>query len=340
MGHHHPYSSEAETSRLSYEPPDRRSSLGSRSPSLNPARTSFIDLMSPSESEGKPPIPSSPKPNFSHRQKSSRSSPNQRDEFNLLKSNERAELVRKSKKLAQVFGQTPEARVLSDSVRTSFLDIPRTRHTKGSLSVNSRQNLHPLWPPSEETQYFNINGRRHSSPLTPDDFSFLSQMAGGDPRDSTNGAESPTSFIDLSDEEADALSAITPVQQHRRPSSPSNRSLFENMTPAEQAEEERRRKREKLAKLHRFLGSRVPTELVFDGLDNLDMSAADETVNKAWLRRRRSSSAAAFPSHWSDDLDRLREELNDEEKALNVRRAVKMEKVRPGSSRLSWRVLT
>ena len=43
--------------------------------------------------------------------------------------------------------------------------------------------------------------------------------------------------------------------------------------------------------------------------------------------RRRSSSAAEFKSNWSGPDDRVKEELDEREKAINVRRAVKMEKV-------------
>ncbi|KXN88918.1 hypothetical protein AN958_06789 [Leucoagaricus sp. SymC.cos] len=106
------------------------------------------------------------------------------------------------------------------------------------------------------------------------------------------------------------------------------------MTPEQRAEEQRRRNREKLAKLHRFLGSRVPTDLVL-GAGSLEsslppiqplMPAEDHDSRKQWLRRRRSSSAGALPS-WSDDVDRMKEELNNKEKAINVRRAQKMEKL-------------
>ena len=59
-----------------------------------------------------------------------------------------------------------------------------------------------------------------------------------------------------------------------------------------------------------------------------DMYAEDPDARKLRLRRRRSSSAAEFAGTWSDEIDRLKEDLNDREKAINVRRAVKMEKVR------------
>ncbi|KAK0466294.1 uncharacterized protein EV420DRAFT_820664 [Desarmillaria tabescens] len=202
--------------------------------------------------------------------------------------------------------------------------------------------------------------------MTPDEFSFLHD-AGSDYRsscysrqeyiiqvgsqegepstdarsDRPNGDDTK-SFIDLSEEELpdDDISAIishTTPSKDRSPS-PSTRSLFqfEHLSPEEQAEDLRRRNREKLAKLHRFLGSRIPTDLVL-GLEDpflslpppldVQMDSTDEVTRKAWLRRRRSSSVAAFPPNWSDDHDRVKEDLNDKEKAINVRRAQKMEKM-------------
>jgi hypothetical protein len=98
-------------------------------------------------------------------------------------------------------------------------------------------------------------------------------------------------------------------------------------------EDDRRRRREKIAKLHRFLGSRVPTSLV------LGFSASDDTlptldppvdnVRTGRHNRRRSSSAAeSSRSNWFGPDDRMKEELDEREKAINVRRAIKMEKVK------------
>jgi hypothetical protein len=103
---------------------------------------------------------------------------------------------------------------------------------------------------------------------------------------------------------------------------------------------DRRRRREKIAKLHRFLGSRVPTSLVL-GLSDADdaLPARDPTVGDVHTHchgRRRSSSAAEFKSNWLGPGDRVKEELDEREKAINVRRAVKMEKViRRGASFLT-----
>ncbi|KAF9270819.1 hypothetical protein L218DRAFT_889652 [Marasmius fiardii PR-910] len=427
----------------------------------------------------KPPIPTSPKPDFSsfrpHRRPrntshsgSSPSSPvlDLPPTTNHLNSMQRSELVRKSRKLAQVFGQTPAPGTLAKQGK-SFLDLPSSppgagltkhRHHRAAHSVSSDINISsssgnaegnffttgvsstnkplPLWPPSHGTQYVSGNGRRYSTPLTPDQFSFLSDAATdeygdnqssysrrsselnieiGSTHEGTMFDDTATSFMDLSDGELDHAHRITvtmvPVDDNasvaltdddphnhrnglptssssgsydlplhlqegqgskshdlagrRRPpekspdtsasltedltSSLSLRrstsfstddiSLFENlkinMSPEEQAEEDRRRKREKLAKLHRFLGSRVPTNLVIAGVEDPALpplapsdalSSLEGRQDNSWLKRRRSSSAAAFPA-WSDDLDRLRDGLSNEEKAINVRRAQKMEKV-------------
>jgi len=105
-------------------------------------------------------------------------------------------------------------------------------------------------------------------------------------------------------------------------------------------EEDRRRRREKIAKLHRFLGSRVPTSLVLgfsasdDTLPALDPTTIDNNVRTTATatttsrhNRRRSSSAAETRSNWFGPDDRMKEELDEREKAINVRRAIKMEKV-------------
>ena len=155
------------------------------------------------------------------------------------------------------------------------------------------------------------------------------------------GPGSPMSFIDLSDEEAgnDSVSEVlveTPKASRGRHPFSSTASIADSVSSEQLAEEERRRKREKLAKLHRFLGSRVPPHLVLGPLEEgtplpppaFSPDDDESDIRKVKMRRRRSSSAAEFSRTWSDDIDRLKEELNEREKAINVRRAVKMEKVR------------
>ncbi|TFK41926.1 hypothetical protein BDQ12DRAFT_677387 [Crucibulum laeve] len=389
------YSTHDSHPRSQYPPADRTSFIDLFSPE-RPEFTAADTAPPPKHAprdhshSPKPPVPTTPKPVFNRPpRKSSRSrhsspkdtSPGQTyndyrpspeplpPTTNFLDLDERADLIRKTRKLARMFGQSPGADAMAQQECTRPLtstagpDSVRLKHQRGALSISNdldkptlRHRLFSGLPSPDEVQFANIAARRHSLPLSPDDYSFLgdltptresnlSQLA-IDPNGRSGKEGSRTSFIDLSDEEimddGAASVLITPKPKKigvPRPSSPSAQSLFENMTPEEQAEEERRRKRDKLAKLHRFLGSQVPANLVL-GLDDPEGSLPPEVpviimpdietgaaTRKAWLRRRRSSSAAAFPSSWSDDIDRIKEDLNDEEKAINVRRAQKMEKV-------------
>ena len=120
-------------------------------------------------------------------------------------------------------------------------------------------------------------------------------------------------------------------------------SLVENMSPEERVEEEKRRKREKVAKLHRFLGSRVPTELVVKPVPVSPLPPVAPGQERAlaalsegegpfppirWVRRRRNSIATSDPLERLPDSERMKEELSETEKALVVKRAYKMERVR------------
>jgi hypothetical protein len=149
-------------------------------------------------------------------------------------------------------------------------------------------------------------------------------------RDKSAGATDvvdSASFIDLSDDDSQSIRILS---SYSLPSSrPSDSQGI--MRHAHPPEENRRRRREKIAKLHRFLGSRVPASLVL-GLSDADdvLPALDHTagnIHTGQPGRRRSSSAAEFKSNWFGPDDRVKEELDEREKAINVRRAVKMEKV-------------
>lgn len=141
------------------------------------------------------------------------------------------------------------------------------------------------------------------------------------------------SFMDLSDDENPSSAHLQ--SPHFFPSPPLSRPFDspDYMTHLHSPEDDRRRRREKIAKLHRFLGSRVPTSLVLgpnnpddDALPALDPAIGDN-IGSRHPNRRRSSSAAEFKSNWLDGDDRVKEELDEREKAINVRRAVKMEKM-------------
>lgn len=329
---------------------------GSHEP-ISPIRFSGPPILKPApfaNSGQKPPLPTAPKPKFTRvttksRQPSPMSStppPIQSDlppTTNFLDMDERADLVRKSRKLARVFGQTPGADAMAQQ--------------DSGRSTNGGQRS---WRSVREP--FGVTGpRRHSMPLSPDDVSFLSiksptfdshpspthsnfqsemdprgkpqssDVAQSDPPNQIRSSP-PTSFIDLSDDGAGAIKATSPTV----PNSPSH-SFLETMSLEESVDDERKRKRERLAKLHRFLGSRVPANLVL-GIDDVEASlppptspmgseSDDANVRKIWIKRRRSSSAGLTTPTWNDSLERSKAELDDREKAINVRRAQKMEKV-------------
>ena len=236
---------------------------------------------------------------------------------NFLDSEERADLVRKTRKLARVFGKTPGA----DVMPVQELSLPMSRYSSDSD-----------WSRSPASQSDEV--RRHSAPLSPDDvYSMSSHGSLSSPKDKA-GHNILNDTFDGGDADSVMLEAdkiIKPIP------SISAMSQSEAMSDEDEQAEERRRKREKLAKLHRFLGSRVPINLVlgtdiepsspspyFSPINSLYRNEDGQTT---WLRRRKSSSAILSSPHWSNDLERVKEELNEQEKFINVRRAVKMEKV-------------
>lgn len=266
---------------------------------------------------------------------------------NKLQANERADLIRRNRKLVQLLGQTPGTEIVTSEAEeprlfkmlpqpafSALLGSAKQKHNhRHAMSVSvALKTPGPKTEPSSPWQVLDnssSNGRRHSTPFTPRGFTFYLDDSLG-PRDAHdhhgphhhwNIPGSPTSFIDLSDEEmphdASDMISIETVNE-RRNSTP---SLIESLTPEERAEAEKRRKRDKLAKLHRFLGSRVPTDLVVGHIAGPSLPPASMPEGRdMWLYRRMSGSS-------SRSFERVKDELDVEEKALNVRRAQKMEKV-------------
>lgn len=278
---------------------------------------------------------------------------------NQLDANERADRIWRHRKLTRVFGRTPgtETPVAdSDEPRVSkklhspslaaLLTKQKTHRHAVSVSLSLKASGMRTEPstPWQTDGLWSPGGRRHSTPLTTSSLKLYvndeeDKTAARNPFDSRDlldslEAASTRSFIDLSDEEIrdDNLSGFTcfPSHQHTRGhlhQSNSTPSLVETIDSEAQAETERRRKREKLARLHRFLGSRVPPEAVNGSLFGppLPPPAVREESNRE--HRLRTSKTAA-----PDGFDRGKEELDEREKALNVRRAQKMEKVRAVAS--------
>jgi hypothetical protein len=237
---------------------------------------------------------------------------------NFLDSGEHADLVRKTRKLARVFGETPRAEAIpvqepSLSRYSSISDWSRR------LSASELDEV-----------------RRHSAPLIPDDVSSMTSSSQGSltPLNDQASHHVQVEIMFINDAFDDTASVSLEADTITLPSTPTQLQLFE-----EEQADERRRKREKLAKLHRFLGSRVPINLALGIDDNVEASLPspyfspisplyrNEDHQTTWLKRRKSSSAILTSPHWTNDLERVKEELNEQEKLINVRRAVKMEKV-------------
>ena len=247
---------------------------------------------------------------------------------NHLHPQDRADLVRKSRKLTQLFGETPSPQSVTPPslpVRVSSEAAPLSRTGGGG-----RHSPRPIWAPRP-----NVRSADSIDTLSISELS-LAGTAEGKVDDTRTGAAdvttTPPSFIDPCDDDRRPIPFSSP---HSLPSSPQLSSLdsADPMLYRRTPEEDRRRRREKIAKLHRFLGSRVPTSLVLgfsasdDTLPALEPTTIDNVRTTSRHNRRRSSSATETRGNWFGPDDRMKEELDEREKAINVRRALKMEKV-------------
>jgi hypothetical protein len=258
---------------------------------------------------------------------------------NYLNPQERADLVRKSRKLTQLLGETPSPLAVTPPglPGRGFGDEPPTRIERLCPRLNwaFRQNTRSSESVDAIHNHFMLSGPMDALSIS-EPSSTVEEGTGsrkGKARDKSAGATDAVdsaSFIDLSDDDDHSIRILS---SYSFPSFPFSRSSDsqEFMQYPHSPEGDRRRRREKIAKLHRFLGSRVPTSLVL-GLSDADdvLPALNHTTSNICTSqpgRRRSSSAAEFKSSWFDPDDRVKEELDEREKAINVRRAVKMEKV-------------
>lgn len=247
---------------------------------------------------------------------------------NYLHPQERADLVRKSRKLTQLFGETP-----------SLLSVtpPSLPGGEAPPSRAGRHSPRPIWAsrPGMRSADSIDTIRGHlmlSSPIDALSISELS-LAGtaegnaGDTRTRAADVMGSASFIDLSDDDKPPIPSLPPLSSPHSSPSDTGESMLHRRTP----EEDRRRRREKIAKLHRFLGSHVPISLILglsaEGGALPALSPTIDNVRTSRANRRRSSSAAETRSNWFEPDDRVKEELDEREKAINVRRAIKMEKV-------------
>ncbi|KAJ4485629.1 hypothetical protein J3R30DRAFT_1384883 [Lentinula aciculospora] len=212
------------------------------------------------------------------------------------------------------------------------------------------KNKHPVELLAQSPAASQSSSRRTS--ISSLAFASPSAYPGGAPRNSFTredyiGTELPVAPFDYTDDEEQKRD----MQQQHLARQPSLLSLITPslMSPEERAEAEKRRKREKLAKLHRFLGSRVPTGLVLgqadedseSGLPGLSASSMGEETDaegsseekRSWKKgmakvtRRRSGSESGISSEWSDIRDRRKDDMSEDERSRMVKRAVRLEKV-------------
>ncbi|KAI0257279.1 hypothetical protein BJV78DRAFT_1161416 [Lactifluus subvellereus] len=261
---------------------------------------------------------------------------------NNLQPQERADLVRKTRKLTQLLGETPSSHSVSPHRTAERLS------DEAPSSWATRRRPRPVWALRPDVQSIDSFDplRRHSTPSSPvepmwhTELSRVGTLESGKGRDRTKDKSArvtemkdSASFIDLSDDDNPSSILRRVLTPHPIPSrNPSRLSdPPEPILRSRSQDEDRRRRREKMAKLHRFLGSRVPTSLVLGASEENDaLPALDPSLGNIRARlpgRRRSSSAAEFKSNWFEEGDRVKEELDEREKAINVRRAVKMEKL-------------
>ncbi|KAG8801956.1 hypothetical protein FRC17_006520, partial [Serendipita sp. 399] len=382
---------------------------------------------------------------------------------NLLDQKERAELVRKNRKIVQVLGPgaTPAAQThmragasspsnmdhlgyrrdyVHRSTQSDALAFGEHRYDNATDGRRQDQPIksqvaHKLsWSAlDQDTIFLSVNGRRHSSPMSPTlitpandttrdaDVASMSSLGsiikpanGNGGRGSSSRSNSPTSFIELSDDDGvktpkrrrsvdlpepqehelgngnlgnvsrpipsdlpESIRASTPslddfqteysVSRRKwggsvtplraKPSIASSLSRSDNDVrrvdhwrgdPKDEWELERQRKRQQLAKIHRYLGSKVPAELVVGYSSSTVQPIAPVHVTpkgqdlQAEKKRRRSSSATMYPS-WDHPSTRpssgqtSTDGLSSAERMQKMKSAAKIEQIfgEPPPRRLS-----
>ena len=342
---------------------------------------------------------------------------------NTLDPQERADRLKQNRKIVQVLGptampatQTPPRAVSasphrftrSDSLPTESLNAQNLRENR--LQGDEERSTHALaskssWSALDQTTIFlHANGRRHSSPLSPSlhapeyysrrdpDNASLSSLGSiieptDDKQTHTPRSGSPTSFIDLSDDdgmktpkrrrsvERVIVSDIESQDDHMGSgASASVHAESSGMGPlqaknhfvdssslsddeghrvdqrwkaepqGEEWQRERQRKRQQLAKIHRYLGSKVPAELVigFSSATAEEMIASPvperprttddapvDSVKESQKRRRSFSAAQVNPVEHRrpEPVRTLTDTLSSSEKRAIIKRAQKIEQV-------------
>lgn len=240
---------------------------------------------------------------------------------NTLTPTERADIIRRNQKLQRVLGDVPHA-ASNDDRSTGDLALDNGPLGVNVLGENTRRARPPL-SPTVSSQSLPKYLRRHSSPVSP-------VFA----RESVRNQ-----FFRVPERDFDAFSPSEsfmepttppPIQSFASRSSTSVVSTDNNKDPEV---EERARRRARLAKLHRYLGSRVPPELVIGTLTDASQGRADEISARPKFVKRRASRASRkrsispVPFMSDGEADYRTSRLTEEEKAIFVKRKLKMERV-------------
>jgi hypothetical protein len=255
---------------------------------------------------------------------------------NLLDVGERADLVRKTRKLTRVFGETPNVEdvVSQDISRLATSEVGQEHDTQSRPCyvhrVSDRLNTHSRRYSPDNESFITV-----SPTLDEDETDICLALHQGESalqgdfqstlhhqKSESIRSCSPISFIDLSDD----ITSLPPAH-----------SLETRFVDQER---ERRQKRERLAKLHRFLGSQVPADLVL-GINNNNVSCLpplqdrstqtrvcdkDENAGKTWMGHHTSRSVILEPTTWTGDFEKSKADSDHRERIAFVRRAQKMEK--------------
>ena len=262
---------------------------------------------------------------------------------NLLDVGERADLIRKTRKLTRVFGETPNVEdiVSQDINRLATSEVGQEHDTQARACYVHRVSDH-LNLPSRSYSPDNVSFITVSPTLDEHEIDTPLALHQGESAVQGNFQStlhheksesirscSPISFIDLSDDGSSVIDTTLLPPAH---------SLETGFVDQER---ERRQKRERLAKLHRFLGSQVPADLVL-GINNNNVSCLpplqdrstqtrvcdkDDNAGKTWMKHHSSRSVILEPTTWSGDFERSKVDFDHRERIAFVRRAQKMEKV-------------
>ncbi|CAE6420472.1 unnamed protein product [Rhizoctonia solani] len=283
------------------------------------------ELDSEDEAPCPPPILTFPKP--IHGRKHSSSDPSvglastvlsgRPSTSNMRTAAERAELVKKTRKIQQMLGDVPP---VSGATGSTFYRVSRAARSEDSL-VSPTSAVVVIGGPTEN------RGHRSTASLSSRPLLALSPGLQTDGLLDIRTSGSGDDFgVGVND---GGLSPITSAQPEDI-----DGDGHENDQDEDEAAFARRAKRAKVAKLHRYLGSRVPAHLVLgldeswdpeQGLPDVRSEDGVDTGSMFSAKKKRRAS--------DGDCTMLDEDINDlsvmssEEKARAVRRKAKMEKM-------------